>query len=268
MTYPAASIHDLEVSMDVPGTIWCERGGVDGPLLVLLHGLGGNGTVWNGLKPFLEKHWHGRWIIPDFRGHGRSLHRAPYGFGIHASDVASLLGQDEDVTLIGHSMGGIVAFALATGIFGVQIERVFAFGVKVDWTDAEIAKANTTSRMSPKLFDSKAEAIERYLKVSGLLGLVSPDSDEADVGIRTQQGKFRLAADPLTYALGTLDCTQIAQAVRSPIHLLCGELDPMARPESMKRLGAEVKILPGLGHNPHVEAPGVLWQAISEGWKS
>lgn len=245
-------------------TIWCERGGVDGPMLVLLHGLGANGTVWDDLRPLLEQYWHGRWMIPDFRGHGRSFHRAPYGFGIHASDVASLLAQDEEVTLIGHSMGGVVALALATGIFGVRVERVCAFGVKVDWTEQEIAKANTISRTAPRLFATKAEAIDRHLKVSGLWGLVDPDSADAEVGVRAQQGQFSLAADPLTYSLGTPDCIRIAQAVRSPISLLCGELDPIASPQAMKRLGAEVTVLPGLGHNPHVEAPSVLWQAISE----
>lgn len=245
-------------------TIWCECGGVDGPPLMLLHGLGANGTVWHGLRPFLTKYWPGRWIIPDFRGHGRSFHRAPYGIGIYASDVASLLKQDEEVTLIGHSMGGVVALALATGLFGVQVKRVFAFGVKVDWSEAEIAYTQAVAQTRPKMFVNKAEAIERYLKVSGLHGLVAPGSVEAEVGIREQQGEFRLAADPMTYALGNPDFTSIAQAVRSPINLLCGEKDPIASPNAMSRLGAEVIVLPGLGHSPHVEAPSVLWQAISE----
>lgn len=244
-------------------TIWCERGGVDGPLLVLLHGLGANGTVWHDLKPFLEQHWHGRWVIPDFRGHGRSFHRAPYGFGIHASDVASLLGQDEEITLIGHSMGGVVAFALATGIFGVRVKRVFAFGVKVDWTEAEIAKTRAISQTPPKLFASKAEAIERHLKVSGLWGLVAPDSADAETGIRTTNGGFRLAADPMTYALGKPDIVRIARTADAPMHLLCGELDNVANPDSMRRLGADVTVLSGLGHSPHVEAPGAFWQAIA-----
>ena len=244
-------------------TLWCERGGSEGPLLVLLHGLGANGTVWQGLRPFLAQHWPGRWLIPDLRGHGRSFHRAPYGFGIHAADVASLLQQDEEVTLIGQSMGGVVALALATGLFGVQVKRVVAFGVKLDWSEAEIAKTQLVARASPKMFANKAEAIERYLRVSGLHGLIAPDSGEAEVGISEQQGQFRLAADPLIHALGNPDFIRIAQAVRSPIRLLCGELDPIARPESMERLGAGVRILAGLGHSPHVEAPGEFWQAIA-----
>ena len=250
--------------MSDPETIWCESGGVNGPLLVLLHGLGANGTVWDGLRPFLAKHWPGRWIIPDFRGHGRSFHRAPYGIGIHASDVASLLKQDEEVTLIGHSMGGVVAIALATGIFGVQVTRVFAFGVKVDWNEAEIAKAQVIAQTRPKVFATKSEAIERHLRVAGLKGLVDPDSAGAEVGIRELQGEFMLATDPLIYALGKPDFIRITQAAGAPINLLCGEVDNVASPASMRRLGADVTILPGLGHNPHVEAPDLLWQAIAE----
>lgn len=243
-------------------TIHCERGGTSGPMLVLLHGLGANGAVWDGLKPLLARHWRGRWLIPDFRGHGCSFHRAPYGIGIHAADVAALVEQDEEMTIIGHSMGGVVGIALATGMFGVRVRRAVAFGVKVDWTDDDVSRAQTVSRAPPRMFATKEEAIERYLRVAGLRGIVAPGSALAERGICERQGQFRLAADPLTNALGTPDFARIAQAAGAPLHLLCGELDNIARPESMRRLGANVTELPGIGHNVHVEAPQALWQAI------
>ena len=81
------------------------RGGSGSPTLILLHGLGANGEVWNRMLPIVRERWHGTWIVPDLRGHGRSGHRAPYSYGAHASDIASLLPQDEEVTVIGHSMG-------------------------------------------------------------------------------------------------------------------------------------------------------------------
>jgi enterochelin esterase-like enzyme len=40
----------------------------------------------------------------------------------------------------GHSMGGLVALALATNWFGVRVQRVAAFSVKIEWTPGEIAK--------------------------------------------------------------------------------------------------------------------------------
>ena len=243
-------------------TIHCESGGTSGPLLVLLHGLGANGAVWEGLKPLLARHWPGRWVNPDFRGHGRSFHRAPYGIGIHAADVAALVQQDEEMTIIGHSMGGIVGIALASGMFGVRVRRVVAFSVKVEWTDDDFSRAQAVAQAPARMFATKEEAIERYLRVAGLKGIVAPDSAVAERGVCERQGQYRLAADPLTNALGTPDFTRIAQAAGAPLHLLCGELDNIARPEGMRRLGANVTVLPGLGHNLHVEAPQALWQAI------
>ncbi len=244
-------------------TIHCERGGTSGPMLVLLHGLGASGAVWDGLKPILAQHWRGRWLIPDFRGHGRSFHRAPYGIGIHAADVAALLPQDEEeVTIVGHSMGGMVGIALATGMFGVSVRRVVAFGVKVDWTEDDVSRAKAVAQAPPRMFATKDEAIDRFLRVAGLKGIVAPDSAAAASGISERQGQFRLAADPLTNALGTPDFARIAQAAKAPLHLLCGERDNIARPESMRRLGAAVTELRGLGHNLHVEAPQAFWQAI------
>lgn len=243
-------------------TIHCERGGTSGPMLVLLHGLGANGAVWDGLKPLLAQHWRGRWLIPDFRGHGRSFHRPPYGIGIHAADVAALVQQDEELTIVGHSMGGVVGIALATGIFGVRVRRVVAFGVKVDWTADDVSRGQAVARAPARMFATRAEAVERYLRVAGLKGIVAPDSAVAERGICEQHGQFRLAADPLTNALGTPDFPRLAQAASAPLHLLCGELDNIARAESMRRLGAAVTELPGLGHNLHLEAPQTLWQAI------
>lgn len=243
-------------------TLHCESGGTGGPLLVLLHGLGANGAVWEGLKPLVARHWQGRWLIPDLRGHGRSFQRAPYGFGIHAADVAALAQQDEEMTIIGHSMGGVVGIALATGMFGVRVRRVVAFGVKVEWTDDELSRVQAVARAPARMFATKAEAIERYLRVAGLSGIVAPGSAVAERGVCERQGQWRLAADPLTNALGTADSTRLAHAAGAPLHLLCGELDNVARPESMRRLGAAVTVLPGLGHNLHVEAPQALWRAI------
>ena len=243
-------------------TIYCERGGKSGPILMLLHGLGANGRVWDGLRPILAERWPGRWLIPDFRGHGRSLHRAKYGIGIHAADVAELLEQDEEVSIIGHSMGGVVGIALATAIFGANVRRVVAFSVKVDWTEEDVGKAQALARAPARIFASKEEAIERYLRVSGLKGIVAPDSAVAESGIHEEQNQFRLAVDPLTNALGTADFARLAQAAKVPIRLLCGEQDNIASAAGMRRLGSAVTELPGLGHNLHVESPQALWQAI------
>jgi pimeloyl-ACP methyl ester carboxylesterase len=243
-------------------SIWCERGGTEGPVIVFLHGMGANGAVWEGLKPFLAARWAGRWLIPDLRGHGRSLHAPPYGFGVYAADVAELLGPVDDAIVVGHSMGGVVALVLATGMFGVRVRRAVAFSVKVGWTDDEHAKAEAVARAPARLFDTREEATERYLRVSGLKGIVDPGAQTAAAGVSADQGKFRLAADPLTNRVGWSDFERLAPMVKVPVRLLCGERDAVAHPEAMRLLGTEVTVLPGVGHNPHVEAPEAFWRAI------
>lgn len=243
--------------------IYFEQGGTDGPTLVLLHGLGANGTVWDGIRPMLAEGWKGRWIIPDLRGHGRSPHRAPYGFDTYADDVAALLPGEGAVTVVGHSMGGVVAMLLGSNRFGPRVGKAVAFSVKVDWAEEDFARGLAVANAPPKTFDGKDEAIDRYLRVSGLKGLVDPQSPAAAVGVSATEGGFRLAADPQTNAVARTDLEGMARACEAPLVLLCGETDPIARPDSMRRLGAEVAVLPGLGHNLHVEAPAAFWAAIA-----
>ena len=49
--------------------------------------------------------------------------------------------------------------------------------------------------MPNRLFDTRDDAIERFLLVSGLTGLVDPGSDVAASGVLEDSGGFRLAAD-------------------------------------------------------------------------
>ncbi len=137
-------------------------------MLVLLHGLAGNSTVWHGLLPVIQSRWPGRWIAPDLRGHGRSFHRAPYSYGGHAADVANLLEKGERVVCLAHSMGGVIAMTLASGWFGVEVDLVLAFGVKMEWREEELAEARAIGDGPVRWFDTRAEAVQRYLRIWGM----------------------------------------------------------------------------------------------------
>ena len=39
-----------------------QRGGSGEPVLLLLHGLGATGEVWDGWRPLLARRWPGRWL--------------------------------------------------------------------------------------------------------------------------------------------------------------------------------------------------------------
>lgn len=245
--------------------IWTEAGGTGKPILVLLHGLGANGAVWDGLVPLIERHWPGRWLNLDLRGHGRSGHARPYGYATYAADVAAAIGgQDETVAVIGHSMGGVVAMALATGWFGVTVDRVLAFGVKIAWAEGEADKLNQIAATPVRWFDIREEAIERYLKVSGLIGLIDPASSMAAAGVREADGRFALASDPWINAAAGPEVAPFYRASQAPVRLAAGENDRMVTRVEMTALDPAAVILPGVGHNAHVENPDLIWQLFED----
>lgn len=242
--------------------LWVEEGGAGDPTLVLLHGLGCNADVWDGLKPGVRERWPGRWLIPDLRGHGRSGHRAPYSYAGHAADIAALIGQHEAAVVVGHSMGGVVAMALATGWFGVTVSQVVAFGIKIRWTAEEVAKLHQLARAPVRWFDGRAEAVDRYLKVSGLIGLVAPDAPAALSGVREEGGRFRLASDPAINAAAGPAVEDFVAAMHAPLHLAAGAKDPMVTGDDMRAFRADAEVFPGIGHNVHVERPDLIWRMI------
>ena len=89
-----------------------EWGRADGPVAVLLHGLGSEADDWALTAPGLTRF---RVIALDARGHGRSDWATSYDLTdlrddvIEAMDALGVLA----AAVIGHSMGGVVAYLLA-----------------------------------------------------------------------------------------------------------------------------------------------------------
>jgi pimeloyl-ACP methyl ester carboxylesterase len=245
--------------------IWAARGGRGEPLLVLLHGMGANASVWERLLPLVERSWRGRWLVPDLRGHGRSVREGPYGIGAHAADVAALIEADAPgaVTLVGHSFGGAVAALVASGWFGPRVGDVAAFGVKIEWSEAEIEKAHDLARRPAPVFATREEAVERYLRLSGLAGLAAPSSATAAAGVIGVDGRFQVAMDPRAWgAVGPSIATLLGLAA-APLRLAAGDRDPMVGLEQMQRIDPGARTFAGVGHNAHWEAPERVWEFIA-----
>jgi len=231
------------------------EGGSGEPLLVLLHGLGATGDVWSGWRPLLAQRWPGRWIAPDLPGHGGSPPLAAYTFDGLAGAVAGVVQPGARAVVLGHSLGGVVGLALASGRFRVPVRAVIGLGIKVVWTDEDLDRARAVAQRPLAWFASRDEAAARYLRVSGLGGLLSADDPAVDAGLRAQDGRWRLAMDPGAFAVGAPDMTQLLARSQAPVTLARGEHDPMNTDEQLAWLGAATVTLPGLGHNAHAENP-------------
>jgi pimeloyl-ACP methyl ester carboxylesterase len=229
-----------------------DRGGDGDPLLVLLHGLGATRDVW---RPMLAANrWRGRWIAPDLRGHGASAHAGNYSLGCHAADVAELVaGSWRESVVLGHSMGGAVGLALASGWFGVAPSRVFGLGIKVTWNTDELAGLEKMATTPPRVFASKDEAVARFAKVSGL------GAHATERGVAQAGGGWRLAADPVTARVGPPPMQALLASSVCPIHLARGENDAMVSHAQLKEFDRGAVDIAGAGHNAMIDAPGAVW---------
>jgi pimeloyl-ACP methyl ester carboxylesterase len=236
-----------------------DHGGEGQQLLVLLHGLGATRHVW---KPMLaQARWSGRWITPDLRGHGASPHAGDYSLAAHAGDIAELVNAhapSDEIVVLGHSMGGAVALELASGAHRFTPMQVFGVGIKVSWNEGELAGMRKMASMAVKFFPSREEAVLRYLKVSGLYGLIAPDSEDASAGVTQTAEGWRLAYDPATASVGAPPMDTLLSTARAPIHLVRGATDHLVSHEQLAVYDANARDLPG-GHNVMVENPSAVW---------
>lgn len=113
--------------------------------LVFLHGLGEGAADWDAVAPAFAR--CRRVYAPDLRGHGRSDWPGDYSVELMEADVRGFLDalKLDRVDLIGHSMGGLVAYLLA----GDHPERVGRLILE------EVAALRPRQRSTPERADGE-----------------------------------------------------------------------------------------------------------------
>jgi len=232
----------------VTGLRVCRRG-ADAPTVLLLHGLGATGDVWDGVAAALDPL---ACVAPDLPGHGGSPRLPAYSFAAIADAVADLVDPPGTV-VVGHSLGGVVALHLA-GRPGVR--AVVGLGIKVEWSADDLARAAALATREPALFDTRDEAVAWHLRLSGLTGLIAPTDVEA--GVVADGGRWRPALDPRAFGVGDPEMTVVVAAAPVPVVLARGEHDGMVSTAQLRALVPDPVDLPGLGHNAHVDGPSAV----------
>ena len=90
-----------------------KNAGTSGPEVLILHGLLGSSRNWQRIMRKLSSDF--RVMVPDLRNHGDSPH-GPHSIAAMRDDIVELIKTscEEPPHLIGHSMGGQTAMAVAT----------------------------------------------------------------------------------------------------------------------------------------------------------
>lgn len=223
------------------------------PTLLLLHGLGATSGVWADVEARLD--WPGRIVAPDLAGHGAAPWCDDYSLGALAAGVSAQCQPGEETIIVGHSLGGGVGICLASGFFRPTVRTVIGLGVKVAWTDDDVAGMAKVAARGVRWFDSKQEAVERFLRQSGLAGIVDHDHPAVENAVVAQDGRWRVAQDPATFAQSALEMPLLQRAARCPVVLGAGQSDAMSTEADLARYVNQPQIAPGRGHNVQVEDP-------------
>lgn len=224
--------------------LYCGVHGRGTPLL-LLHGLGACGAVFQPLLPTLSARF--QTIVPDLRGHGQSS-RLPGPDTIErmTDDVVNLLdllGVDACFVL-GHGTGGAVAQQLARAhplrVRGLALVGSFA-------RSATTLREHIEARLQPGLY--------RMLGARRMSELAVRNAPHADAGfVRDVLGNNcggRVA--PVARALLTFDSRSWLAGVACPVLVVAGERDTTAPVRHSRELAyllpnARLAILPHAGH--------------------
>jgi pimeloyl-ACP methyl ester carboxylesterase len=225
-------------------------------VLVLLHGLGATGDVFERWRPLLAQAWPGRWVAPDLPGHGGSPPLPSYTFDGLAAALTGLVDPGGRTVVFGHSLGG------AVGLLLQPVRAVVGLGIKVEWSADELDRARAIAERPPARYATREEAAARYLRVSGLAGLVPADDPVVDAGLRERDGQWGLAMDAAAFAVGAPDMPGMLARTGATVVLARGADDPMNTDDQLRRLGVSTVTLPGLGHNAHVENPAACVELL------
>jgi pimeloyl-ACP methyl ester carboxylesterase len=120
----AVSATSTERTVTLHGHAFSYTDSGSGPALLFIHGLLGSQKQWASLVDQLDEDH--RLIVPDLFGHGESAKPVgDYSLGAHAATLRDLLDRlgIEQVTLVGHSLGGGIAMVFAY-LFPERVDKL------------------------------------------------------------------------------------------------------------------------------------------------
>lgn len=256
-------------------TYYVEIRGKGSPLL-FLHGFTGSSQNWLPIVSVFEDAY--QCILIDILGHGRTdspTDSSLYDIERVSRDIISILDEllIEKVTLIGYSMGGRLALALAVN-YPQRIKKLIlessSPGLQLE------SERNIRIKNDEKLAnDITQNGIEWFVDFWEQIPLFESQhslSTEIKKTIRNQRmNNNSIGLVNSLIGMGTGSQPSYWDRLFSleiPVLLICGEIDQkfceIAKQMSKKLPNAKVEKITGVGHAIHVEHPKIFGKIVSE----
>jgi esterase len=246
-----------------------DLGGAGHPPLVILHGMLGSSRNWQTAGRDLAASFHV--LAPDLRNHGESPHSPTMSYPEMMDDVVAWLDAHRlaRVTLLGHSMGGKVAMLLACRR-PERVERLIVVDIAPRDYFWPAHRQSFAAMNELNLVDlrSRADAELRFearVPSWGMRKFLLTNLE------RTNEGKWRwqMNLPVLSAALPELEKNPLRATERydGPTHFVAGGKSNYVESEDHAGIqahfpAAKITVLPGSGHNPHLEAREAFVAAV------
>jgi pimeloyl-[acyl-carrier protein] methyl ester esterase len=249
-------------------TLYMQTSG-SGPDLVLVHGWGLNGGIWDTLVPLLEPGF--RVTRVDLPGHGRSAWQGDEDLDGLARAVLECV--PERAAWLGWSLGGLVA-ARAALVSPARIERLVLVAV----TPSFVSRPGWPTAMASEVFAAFATDLQRDYRrtLQRFLALQVRGSDAADVVLRELRARLLQHGQPVPEALmagldilRTTDLRARFADIACPVLLLTGTRDTLvpaaaAQPAADLLPNARVEFIDGAAHAPFLARTAVVAGIIGD----
>jgi pimeloyl-ACP methyl ester carboxylesterase len=233
--------------------------------IVLVHGVGSSADTWSGLCPLLADSY--RLVSYDLRGHGGSLKRPPpWSVDELVSDHLRLMAELRVARyhLVGFSLGSLIAISVA--IYAPEaVDKLVLLNCVGDRREEDLAR--TADRLaqvrSSKMARIAQGSVGRWFTAG--FPTSHPDAVQQEVALvsATDEEMYRAAYE----VLATSDPIGYIHRVQAPVLLITGEADMGSTPRMSMALAnqlsnSSVRVLPGLRHYLHIEAPDAIADII------
>lgn len=239
--------------------------GTSGPRVMFCHGLFGQGRNWNNIaRALAEEH---RVTAVDLPNHGRSAWTERIDYAEMADQIASLIQADDPVALVGHSMGGKVAMALALR-HPAMVERLCI----VDIAPIDYNSASEFGRYIRAMQEMDLDAIKTRDDAEAAMADAAPDPGvrafllqnlrRDGTGWRWQANLNLLSRDLEAISGWPIDLTHVAP-YQGPVLWMAGATSNYITDDSaprMRQLFPRVQkiAIRGAGHWVHSDQPEVF----------
>lgn len=258
--------------VDGADVAWLAWGAVGDPTVLLVHGGAANARWWAKLAPRLA--CDHRVIAVDLSGHGDSAWRSEYRFEQWARELLTVA--DGPATLVGHSMGGIVAAVAAAADPAAVRHLVLVDTPVLRPTSAQTGDADSTFARR-KSYPSREAAVARFRVLPP-----QPVTDHeflqavAESSVRPAGGRWVWKFDPRAFAGNgpsdrPSDLAPLLERAAHPVTAIVGEhsaVIPDEERRTLRRLATYVEIPCGHHHlmfDASAELERALGRAVRHG---